>query len=251
MISKNQLKQIRALGQKKQRKLSQTFLVQGEKNVIELLNSDLEPLQLFASSDFIKQHHALLQQQQARPNARFQYIEADEDSLTKASTLSSNSAAIAIATIPKPLPPANKGLILALDGISDPGNLGTIIRLADWYGVSQVLCSQDCADPYSPKTISATMGAFTRVTINQLELPQYLKETELPVYGAYLSGENIHQSLFPRDLILVMGSESQGIREELANFITDKVTIPSFGESESLNVGVATGIILDNIKRTL
>ena len=241
MISKNQLKQLRALSQKKQRKLQNLFLVQGEKNVLELLNSDLAIQQLFATSTFLTKHQPVLNSVTT--------IEATEEELAKASTLVSNNAAIAIVEIPEQAATKNTGITLVLDGISDPGNLGTMIRVADWYGIDELILSSDCADPYNPKVISATMGSFTRIKLNQTELSEYFAQQARPVYGAYLEGKSIHATQFDTNLILVMGSESHGIREHIKSYITDKITIPAFGDAESLNVAMASGIILDNIKR--
>lgn len=241
MISKNQLKLIRALGQKKYRKQHQQYLVQGEKNVLELLSSDLPLSQLFATPGFINAHKAQL--------VGHNVIEADEDSLTKASTLVSNNAAIAIVDMPAQAVLPQTGLILALDGVSDPGNLGTIIRVADWYGIKHIVTSTDSADPYNPKTISATMGSFVRVHVSQVALADYLTELSLPIYGAFLEGQNIHQARLQQNAVLLMGSESHGIRELCAPLVSDKITIPAFGAAESLNVAMATGIILDNFKR--
>jgi len=242
MISKNQQKFIRALGQKKQRKQLGKFLVQGEKNVLELLATDLRVEQIFATHEFIAAHKHTLNS--------FDVIESDEATLSKVSTLSSNNAAIAVVEIPKPETLPESGLIIALDGVSDPGNLGTIIRLADWYGVKHLVCSHDCADPYNPKTVSATMGSFGRVTISMTELADFLAQSNLPVYGAYLGGQSVHKTQFKQDAILLMGSESHGIRASAGEYVTDKITIPSFGQAESLNVAMATGIILDNVKRS-
>ncbi|KGY09988.1 RNA methyltransferase [Vibrio sinaloensis] len=241
MISKNQLKLLRALGQKKQRKAHGLFLVQGEKNVLELANSSLTVKQIFATQEFLSQNHSEL--------SGFECIEASLDDLTKASTLVSNNAAIAVVEIPSVETPKAQGLMIALDGVSDPGNLGTIIRVADWYGIKHIVASTDCADPYNPKTISATMGSFGRVTVSQLDLPSYLEQSNLPVYGAFLEGESVHKTAFAAEGILLMGSESHGIREQAAKFVTDKITIPAFGGAESLNVAMATGIILDNLRR--
>ncbi|WCP69491.1 RNA methyltransferase [Vibrio tubiashii] len=241
MISKNQLKLLRALGQKKQRKAHGLFLVQGEKNVLELANSALTVKQVFATPEFLADYHAEL--------SGFDCIEASLDELTKASTLVSNNAAIAVVEIPSVDTPKAQGLMIALDGVSDPGNLGTIIRVADWYGIKHIVASADCADPYNPKTISATMGSFGRVTVSQLDLPSYLEQSNLPVYGAFLEGESVHKTEFAAEGILLMGSESHGIREQAAKFVTDKITIPAFGGAESLNVAMATGIILDNLRR--
>ncbi|KLN63842.1 MULTISPECIES: RNA methyltransferase [Vibrio] len=241
MISKNQLKLLRALGQKKQRKAHGLFLVQGEKNVLELANSALTVKQVFATAEFIAEHR--------RELGSFECIEASLDELTKASTLVSNNAAIAVVEIPSIETPKAQGLMIALDGVSDPGNLGTIIRVADWYGIKHIVASTDCADPYNPKTISATMGSFGRVTVSLLDLPSYLEQSNLPVYGAFLEGESVHKTQFAAQGILLMGSESHGIREQAAKCVTDKITIPAFGGAESLNVAMATGIILDNLRR--
>ncbi|MBB1342887.1 RNA methyltransferase [Pseudoalteromonas sp. SR44-5] len=241
MISKNQLKLIRALGQKKYRKQHNQYLVQGEKNVLELLASGLTIIDIFATAAFIAQ----FQQQFTHVNM----IEADEDVLTKASTLVSNNAAIAIVDMPTASAPQASGLILALDGVSDPGNLGTIIRVADWYGIKHIVTSTDSADAYNPKTISATMGSFVRVSVSQVELPAYLSGLNLPIYGAFLDGKSVHKTQFTGQGVLLMGSESHGIRQACAALVTDKITIPAFGGAESLNVAMATGIILDNFKR--
>ena len=241
MISKNQLKLIRQLGQKKYRKQLNQYLVQGEKNVLELLNSSLNAVDVFATSAFINAHQSCF------PSTHI--IEADEDVLTKASTLVSNNAAIAIVDMPKADLPTIKGLILALDGVSDPGNLGTIIRVADWYGIKHIVTSTDSADAYNPKTISATMGSFVRVSVSQVDLPAYLQTLRLPIYGAFLDGQSVHKTQFNGEGVLLMGSESHGIRQACAGLVTDKITIPAFGEAESLNVAMATGIILDNFKR--
>ncbi|MCK8106113.1 RNA methyltransferase [Pseudoalteromonas sp. 2CM41L] len=241
MISKNQLKLIRQLGQKKYRKQYNQYLVQGEKNALELLNSPLKAVDIFATQAFINTH------QNQFPEVDF--TPAEEESLTKVSTLVSNNAAIAVVDMPKADLPNNTGLILALDGVSDPGNLGTIIRVADWYGIKHIVTSTDSADAYNPKTISATMGSFVRVSVSQVELPEYLQTLNMPIYGAFLDGQSVHTTDFSAKGVLLMGSESHGIREQCAKLVSDKITIPAFGEAESLNVAMATGIILDNFKR--
>lgn len=240
-ISKNQLKLIRALGQKKQRKQQGLFLVEGEKNVLELLSSDLETTQIFATAEFLTQQQAVLQ--------GYDCVEASLDDLTKASSLVTNNAAVAIVKIPKVTAPKAADFMIALDGVSDPGNLGTIIRLADWYGIKHIVASLDCADPYNPKTIRATMGSFARVQVSLVDLPRYLQQSDLPIYGAFLEGDNLHRCQFSAQGILLMGSESHGVRPEAEALVTDKITIPAFGGAESLNVAMATGIILDNYRR--
>ncbi len=241
VITKNQLKLVRSLSQKKQRKAHGLFLVQGEKNVLELVQSQLQVKHVFATTEFLAEH--------AQDLSQYDCAEASLDDLTKVSTLVSNNAAIAVVEIPLTQAPEAQGLMIALDGVSDPGNLGTIIRLADWYGIKHIVASTDCADPYNPKTISATMGSFGRVQVTQLDLPEYLETCNLPVYGAFLNGESVHKTEFSPEGILLMGSESHGVREEAEKFVTNKITIPAFGGAESLNVAMATGIILDNLRR--
>ncbi|WP_394149309.1 RNA methyltransferase [Vibrio maritimus] len=241
MISKNQLKLLRALGQKKQRKAHGLFLVEGEKNVLELVDTSLVVKQVFATDDFLRKHASELSQ--------YDCIEASLEELTKASSLVSNNAAVAIVEIPNVQAPSAEGMMIALDGVSDPGNLGTIIRIADWYGIKHIVASSDCADPYNPKTIRATMGSFGRVQVTLLDLPRYLNQASIPVYGAFLEGESVHSTDFSEQGILLMGSESHGVRPEAEQYVTDKITIPSFGGAESLNVAMATGIIMDNYRR--
>ena len=162
MISKNQLKLLRALAQKKYRKHHNAYLVQGEKNILELFNAQMSVKQLFATTAFINEHNDKIRADEI--------VEADEEVLSKASTLISNNAAIAIVDMPEQTDVDPNGVILALDGVSDPGNLGTIIRVADWYGLKQVVVSHDCADHFNPKVISASMGSFVRVNVIRTEL---------------------------------------------------------------------------------
>jgi len=247
MISKNQLKLIKALESKKQRKKNNQFIVQGEKNVSELFNSDFSIQQIFATASYINSHGVLLQQHGLLPLT----VEASEEELKKAGTLVSNNSVLAIVECKvSELPEiAEDELIVVLDKVGDPGNLGTILRVADWYGIKHVVCSPDCADFYNPKVIAATMGSFARVQVSHTDLTTYLAKQTKPVYGAFLAGENIHQSKLAESAFIVMGSESHGISAEVEAFISNKITIPNFGQAESLNVAMATGIILDNFKR--
>ena len=247
MISKNQLKLIHALELKKQRKKQGLFLVQGEKNVAELVNSDFIIKQIFATSAYINQNNALLSEQDL---VRIT-VEATEEELKKAGTLVSNNSVLAVVECKEREVPVIRGneLILVLDQVGDPGNLGTIIRVADWYGIEQIICSPDCADFYNPKVIAATMGSFARVSVSHTDLPEYLATQSKPIYGAFLEGKNIHKTALAKSAFIVMGSESHGISDPVAQLISDKITIPAFGQAESLNVAMATGIILDNFKR--
>lgn len=247
MISKNQLKLIHSLEQKKQRKKTGLFLVQGEKNVAELFNSDFVIKHIFATSTYINKNSAFL-----RDNGVIELIlEATDEELKKAGTLVSNNSVIAIVECKEAALPVIRGneLILVLDQVGDPGNLGTIIRVADWYGIQHIVCSPDCADFYNPKVIAASMGSFVRVNVSHADLTEYLSVQTKPIYGAFLEGQNIHNAELAKSGFIVMGSESHGISSSIAKLITDKITIPSFGQAESLNVAMATGIILDNFKR--
>ena len=247
MISKNQLKLIHSLELKKQRKKQGLFLVQGEKNVSELFTSDFEIVNLFASTDYINKNAGILRDKQLVHLT----IESKAEELQKAGTLQTNNSVIAVVKCKAYDTPViqNNELILILDQVGDPGNLGTIIRVADWYGIKHVICSPDCADLYNPKVIAATMGSFVRVRVSHTELCDYLAVQTKPIYGAFLEGKNIHKSQLSTSAFIVMGSESHGISESVSQFITDKITIPNFGQAESLNVAMATGIILDNFKR--
>jgi TrmH family RNA methyltransferase len=146
----------------------------------------------------------------------------------------------------------DKGLTVALDAIRDPGNLGTIIRLCDWFGVKQLVCSETKVDCYNPKVIQATMGSLTRVNVVYTDLKKYLSETNLPIFGAFMDGTNVYKTNLPKNGILVMGNEANGVSEEISTLITEKIAIPRFGDlqqTESLNVAMATGILLNEFKR--
>ena len=144
------------------------------------------------------------------------------------------------------------GLIIALDSIRDPGNLGTILRLCDWFGVNQLLCSKETVDIYNPKVVQATMGSIARVNVNYVDLDAFIIETKLPVFGTFMDGNNIYKSILPQEGIIVMGNDANGISEELEKLINNRLTIPRFGnlqKTESLNVATATAIILSEFRR--
>ncbi|WMJ73683.1 RNA methyltransferase [Cytophagaceae bacterium ABcell3] len=248
MIAKKHLKFIKSLQIKKFRRIYNQFLVEGAKNIAELLKSDFEISSLFLTKEFEQLCAGELKHRNMPVN-----IVSEED-LQRAGSFSSNNAGIAIVHMKsqKSLAPHENEYLLMLDEVKDPGNLGTIIRIADWYGIKKVLCSENTAELYNPKVISSTMGSFTRVNVWYGDLVKYLKEhPDLPVYGAMLGGENIYSVDFSSKGILVMGSESAGISDELKKHITTEIAIPGRGGAESLNVGVATGIICDNIARSL
>jgi RNA methyltransferase, TrmH family len=163
----------------------------------------------------------------------------------------SNNTVVAVAEM-KPnqsfqLPPHTFGLVL--DDIRDPGNLGTIIRTADWYGINHIIASEETADFYNPKVISATMGSFTRMNIFYTSLPEYLSETKTKVFGAFLDGKNVHEITFDSGGFIVIGNESRGISPDVEKLVSERITIPRFGKAESLNAAIATAVICDNIRR--
>lgn len=246
MLSKAVLKYINSLQIKKYRHIHQAFLVEGAKSVVELLQADFRIERLFITEDFYQAHVALL-------NNKYSYEIISEQELIRAGTFASNNAALAIAKIkpPEKFNFQQHPFIIVLDDIRDPGNLGTIIRLADWYGIRHIVGSPTCADFYNPKVIAATMGSFCRVAVSYLNLPAFLQEqaAHYTVYGAALNGENIHNLVLKPTGILVMGNEAHGLTPEVAGQINKLIKIPGFGKAESLNVAAATAIMVDNFYR--
>ncbi len=256
MFTKGQASVIKSLHDKKHRQKTGLFLVEGEKNVSEVINSDFEIKTLLATKVFYSKYSKIIKSKKIN----YELVEACE--LEKVGSLESNDSALAIVN-QKPfinkLTIEENEIILALDNIRDPGNFGTIIRIADWYGIKKIIASTGTVDFYNPKVISATKGSFIRVTVRYADLADFLSKAKTPILGAFLEGENIHQAKFPKSGILVMGNESQGICPEIEKIITKKITIPSFSSqvcsneqngsrAESLNVAIATAIIIDNWK---
>jgi TrmH family RNA methyltransferase len=242
MLSKANVKYIKSLQVKKYRKQEQCFIVEGAKSVLELLNSDFEVLMLFGTQDFLKN---------VSVPSNVELNEVTEKELDSLGEFQTNNAALAVAKFKdnSDLDISANEFGLVLDDIRDPGNLGTIIRTADWYGISKIIASTETADFYNPKVISATMGSFTRVNLFYTSLDEYLSKTKLKVYGAYLGGKNVHDVDFGGTGLIVIGNESRGINPSLEKFISDKITIPRYGQAESLNAAIATAIICDNLRR--
>lgn len=244
MVPKSKIKFVKSLQVKKYRKQEQCFVVEGRKSVNELLQSEFETLWVAGTSDFISENHARFLKQS------IEWCEAKEEELIAMGSFQSNQSALAIARIkPNVIPPTPTGFCLALDDIKDPGNLGTIIRTADWYGIRYLFASEESADFYNAKTISATMGSFCRVTVTYVNLKEWLSQAKLPVYGAFLEGADVHAMNFAASGVILIGSESHGIGKELEPMVTHKITIPRVGGAESLNAAMAAGIILDNLVR--
>jgi RNA methyltransferase, TrmH family len=241
MISKNQIKIINSLQQKKFRKIHQQFFAEGKKVIQELLNSNFELIELFTTQESFSNV----------PKSQINTI-SDVD-LKKISALVTPNESLAIFKIPN----ENKlktenGLTIALDDIRDPGNMGTIIRLADWFGVLQIVCSNETVDVYNPKVVQSTMGSLARVNVVYLNLNDYIKTCNFPVYGTLLEGKNIYSEKLNRNAVVVLGNESNGISATIQELITQKITIPRFGtlqETESLNVATATAIVLSEFCR--
>ncbi|MEY4540984.1 MAG: hypothetical protein RLZZ306_2741, partial [Bacteroidota bacterium] len=243
MITKNQIKYINSLQQKKFRLEHQSFVVEGAKSVIELLKSDFEVELLFATNVFLNEYEFLLQNLILQP----ELVEVND--LEKVGSFSSNNAALAVVKTKEnvELLVKNKEFALILDDIRDPGNLGTIIRIADWYGITKIICSSSTVDVYNPKVINSTMGSFTRISLYYTNLEDFIKNKKVNIYGTLLDGENIHQTKFASSGYIVIGNEANGISKEITKLITHKITIPKFGGAESLNAGIATAVVLDNV----
>lgn len=240
MVSKNQIKLIQKLQQKKYRFQHQMFIVEGKKSILEFLHSNFTVEQIFVTEYFSDK----------LPKSKTTITTKEE--LKKISSLKNPDEGIAIFKIPEEQPIQHKGLILALDDIRDPGNLGTIIRLCDWFGVQQLVCSEQTTDCYNPKVVQASMGSLSRIKIHYTDLQNFLSNTVLPIYATAMNGENVHQTVFQEDFILIMGNEANGISEEIFKLATKKITIPRFGElqqTESLNVATATAILLNEARR--
>ncbi|MBR9757506.1 MAG: RNA methyltransferase [Algicola sp.] len=241
MLSKNQIKLINSLGQKKYRQKHRLFVAEGIKTIGELLNSEFKLHQVFTTAPF-----------DGVATAYETRISPAE--LNKISFLKSPNTALALFSMPEEqeLANAQEGLTVALDGIQDPGNLGTIIRLCDWFGVTQLVCSLNTVDCYNPKVIQATMGSIKRVRVCYHDLEAFLGASKQPVFGAFMDGENVYGKSLPQQGILVMGNEANGISAGVKACITEKLAIPQFGvhqETESLNVATATAILLSEFKR--
>ncbi len=240
MLSKNQIRLITSLQQKKQRFVHQLFFAEGIKVIQELLNSNFELVHLYSTqSDFedvSDDKHTLI----------------SENELKKISALVTPNTCLAVFKIPTERKIVESGLILALDSVRDPGNLGTILRLCDWFGVNQIVCSKDAVDIYNPKGVQATMGSIARVNVSYVDLENFIGQTQLPVFGTFMDGNNIYKSILPQEGIIVMGNEANGISPELEKLIKNRLTIPRFGslqQTESLNVATATAIVLSEFRR--
>jgi len=242
MLSKAKIKFVKSLQIKKYRKQEQLFVVEGAKSVRELLNSSFEVVMLIGVPQFLRTLDI--------PSG-LEAFDVSISELEQMGSFQTNDTVLAVARM-KPnedIRIEEHEFALVLDDIRDPGNLGTIIRTADWFGIRKVIASEESADLYNPKVITASMGSFTRVSVYYTSLPAYLSAAKYTVFGTYLDGADVHKTNFGNGGLLLIGNEARGISEALESFVTHRITIPRFGGGESLNAAVATAIIFDNLKR--
>ena len=246
MLSKNKIKKLRGLQRKKERKITGIFVVEGKKIVAELLQSSTAYVELYATRSWFDNNPTYL----IKDNS----YELSERDLLQVSTLKTPNEVLLVLK-QKELTSfdevSNQSLVLALDGVNDPGNLGTIIRLADWFGVEHILCTLETVDQYNPKTVQSAMGSINRIHMHYGDLPQMLNDlSSHTIYAIDLKGESIYTTSFAKKSILLMGSESHGISDEILSLENKKITIPTLSKSgiDSLNVATATAIVLSEFR---
>lgn len=241
MLSKSQISYVRSLHQKKFRQMYGKFVVEGDKLVQELLNSDIKTDTVYCIKGYTP-----------RP-ANTEVIEVSETELEKISTQQTPDKVLAVANIPAQASAPSKleeGLYLLLDNLNDPGNCGSIIRIADWFGIKEVFLSDTSVDVYNPKVVAAAKGSLFRLRCTYTNLPELVAQNNhLTTYGTFMSGENIYQTTLPSSAMIVIGNEANGISKEVEALIKNRITIPAFGKAESLNAAVATGIVVSEFKR--
>lgn len=241
MVSKNQIKLITGLHLKKNRLANQLFLAEGVKVIQELLQSNFVLEHLYATEESFSSFSITNKSV------------VSECEMKKITALSTPSSCLAVFQISKQELHTNAGLLVALDDIRDPGNLGTIIRLCDWFGIEQIVCSKETVDLYNPKVVQATMGSIARVKLNYLDLEKFISETTLPVFGTFMDGLNIYEEELPKEGIIILGNEANGISKSIEKLVKNRIAIPRFGnlqKTESLNVATATAIVLSEFRRS-
>jgi TrmH family RNA methyltransferase len=251
MLSKSQQKFVTSLAVKKIRSQEGSFIAEGVKIVDELLRSAINVKQVYALRDWIDTQELVVKNS-------YQMIEVTESELQRISQLSTPNQVLAVAEIPvyelKP-EELSDTLTLVLDDLRDPGNLGTIIRIADWFGIRDIVCSQTSADAWNPKVVQASMGSIARVKVHYTDIAQFISSMGLPVYGAVLEGEDLYTMDLQQKGLIVVGNESKGISAPVLAHVTAKITIPNYsssnpsGEAESLNAAIATAVICAEFRR--
>jgi RNA methyltransferase, TrmH family len=245
MISRNKAKFIKSLQLKKFRKQEGAFVVEGTKSALEIINADYKILMLVATDDFLRKHGEKFS------GSGIEIIEAAESELSSLGHFKTNSEILLVVKTKQfKLNPIKSGeYVLALDNIQDPGNMGTIIRIADWYGIDQIIASHTSAELYNPKVLQSSMGSFVRVNIFYTELEAFFGENRnLKVYGAVLEGKTLHDVVFSKGGAILIGNESIGINKQLMPYIHEKISIPKYGLAESLNAAIAAAVICDRMK---
>ena len=241
MLTNNDTKLINSLVKKKFRQKYNKFVVEGVKNIKEVLNSSIYVEKIYSIDDTFDDFPS-------------KNVLITERELKKISQLVTPNTALAVCEIPLEKNIQKNGFIIALDDIRDPGNLGTIIRMADWFGIQQIVCSKETVDLYNPKVIQSTMGSFIRVQINYTDLEQFFETYSHSILGTFMDGENLYKTKLPEKAVLLMGNEANGISEKLESFVTQRLSIPRMGklqQTESLNVAMATSIILGERASTM
>jgi TrmH family RNA methyltransferase len=248
MLTKAELQRLRSLREKKHREELGLFVVEGEKVIGELLAAKFPLVEIYATPSWFESDAGL---RLALPIGPQVHPISDEE-MARASHFPTPSSVLALGRIARePLPAGalDRGLTLMLDGVQDAGNVGTLLRIADWFALDRVVLSPDCADVFNQKVINASMGSFARVPTHTAELAVVLAGAKAPVLGCDLAGDNVHALGALRDAVIVIGSEGQGLSPEVKKCVTRFVTIPRHGAAESLNAGVAAAIVCDNLRR--
>ncbi len=245
MLSKSQIGFIKSLHQKKYRKENGLFIIEGIKSISEFIHSGYQINSLY----FLAQYHSSL----PKLPSNIKLFEVNTTELEKISALQAPQGILAVVHIPVVTEfdksTLKNSFTLVLDGIQDPGNLGTIIRTADWFGFKQIICSNHTVEVYNPKTVQATMGSLARVNISYQELPEFLKDIQIPIFGAMLNGNSLYETQWGSEGLVILGNEGQGVSEEVIKLIDRPVTIPRVGMAESLNVAVSAAIFCADICR--
>ena len=239
-LTKAELTRLRDLRDKKHREAAGLFVIEGEKVIGELLAAKFPLLEIYATPAWPA----------PADDARVREITAED--MARASHFSTPATVLAVGKISRTdlaTGALDRGLTLALDGIQDPGNVGTLVRLADWFALDRVLLSPDCADLFSQKVITASMGSFARVTVHTIPLAEALADVKVPVLGCELAGYDVHTLKPARDAVIVIGSEGRGLSPAVQALVTKLVTIPRYGGAESLNAAIAAAIVCDNLRR--
>ena len=249
MLSKAEIQRLRSLREKKHREELGLFVIEGEKVVGELLAANFNFSEIYATADWTNPIEL-----PAGPNSSPNVVRISDDEMARASHFPTPSSVLAVGHVRhQPLAPRalEQGLTLALDGVQDAGNVGTLLRVAEWFGLDRVLLSPDCADLFHQKVINGSMGSFARLHVHTVDLTVVLEDVaHVPVLGCDLTGKSVHTLGALDDAIIVIGSEGRGISPAVREHITEFVTIPRYGGAESLNAGIAAAIVCDNLRRS-